>query len=100
MAGLLQTLVRVSEKAAHIARLCRQEDALFHLLVAEKTGADRNERFVQDFKTLADVLIQEVIKHDVGKEVGAVGRGVGRAPPPWGRRGTKSFGSCRTPSPG
>ncbi|XP_025912642.1 inositol polyphosphate 1-phosphatase, partial [Apteryx rowi] len=68
MAGLLKSLVSVSEKAAHIARLCRQEDALFHLLVAEKTGADKNERFVQDFKTLADVLIQEVIRHDVGKE--------------------------------
>ncbi|KGL81949.1 Inositol polyphosphate 1-phosphatase, partial [Tinamus guttatus] len=38
------------------------------LLVAEKTGADKNQRFVQDFKTLADVLIQEVIKHDVGCE--------------------------------
>uniref|UniRef100_A0A8C7E940 inositol-1,4-bisphosphate 1-phosphatase n=1 Tax=Nothoprocta perdicaria TaxID=30464 RepID=A0A8C7E940_NOTPE len=64
MAGLLKSLVSASEKAAHIARLCRHEDALFHLLVAEKTGADKNQRFVQDFKTLADVLIQEVIKHN------------------------------------
>ncbi|XP_025903149.1 inositol polyphosphate 1-phosphatase [Nothoprocta perdicaria] len=68
MAGLLKSLVSASEKAAHIARLCRHEDALFHLLVAEKTGADKNQRFVQDFKTLADVLIQEVIKHNVGRE--------------------------------
>ncbi|GAB0201329.1 inositol polyphosphate 1-phosphatase [Grus japonensis] len=68
MAGLLQALVGASEKAAHIARLCRQEEPLFQLLVAEKTGADRNRRFLQDFKTLADVLIQEVIKHDLGKE--------------------------------
>uniref|UniRef100_A0A8C8AF64 INPP phosphatase n=1 Tax=Otus sunia TaxID=257818 RepID=A0A8C8AF64_9STRI len=68
MAGLLQALVGVSEKAAHIARLCRHEEPLFQLLVAEKTGADRNRRFLQDFKTLADVLIQEVIKHDLGKE--------------------------------
>uniref|UniRef100_A0A8B9QQ07 Inositol polyphosphate 1-phosphatase n=1 Tax=Apteryx owenii TaxID=8824 RepID=A0A8B9QQ07_APTOW len=82
MAGLLKSLVSVSEKAAHIARLCRQEDALFHLLVAEKTGADKNERFVQDFKTLADVLIQEVIRHDVGKEVGARGGGDASWRPP------------------
>ncbi|XP_074710067.1 inositol polyphosphate 1-phosphatase [Strix uralensis] len=68
MAGLLQALVGVSEKAAHIARLCRHEEPLFQLLVAEKTGPDRNRRFLQDFKTLADVLIQEVIKHDLGKE--------------------------------
>ncbi|NXN29513.1 INPP phosphatase, partial [Nycticryphes semicollaris] len=68
MAGLLQALVGASEKAAHIARLCRREEPLFQLLVAEKTGADRNRRFLQDFKTLADVLIQEVIKHDLGKE--------------------------------
>ena len=73
MAGLLQALVGASEKAAHIARLCRQEEPLFQLLVAEKTGADRNRRFLQDFKTLADVLIQEVIKHDLGKEVGGGG---------------------------
>ncbi|KAM9214417.1 inositol polyphosphate 1-phosphatase [Leptosomus discolor] len=68
MAGLLKALVGASEKAAHIARLCRREEPLFQLLVAEKTGADRNRRFLQDFKTLADVLIQEVIKHDLGKE--------------------------------
>ncbi|KAM4644092.1 inositol polyphosphate 1-phosphatase isoform 2-T2 [Amazona ochrocephala] len=68
MAGLLQALVRASEKAADIARLCRREQPLFQLLVAEKTGPDRNQRFLQDFKTLADVLIQEVIKHDLGKE--------------------------------
>ncbi|KAM6294390.1 inositol polyphosphate 1-phosphatase [Aegotheles albertisi] len=68
MVGLLEALVGVSEKAAHIARLCRREEPLFQLLVAEKTGPDRNRRFLQDFKTLADVLIQEVIKHDLGKE--------------------------------
>ncbi|NXX81960.1 INPP phosphatase, partial [Urocolius indicus] len=68
MAGLLQALVVASEKAAQIARLCRREEPLFQLLVAEKTGTDRNRRFLQDFKTLADVLIQEVIKHDLGKE--------------------------------
>uniref|UniRef100_A0A8D0HKU9 inositol-1,4-bisphosphate 1-phosphatase n=1 Tax=Sphenodon punctatus TaxID=8508 RepID=A0A8D0HKU9_SPHPU len=68
MASLLQSLVGASEKAARIAQLCRQEEALFSLLIEEKTGPQRNRRFLRDFKTLADVLIQEVIRHDVGKE--------------------------------
>lgn len=88
MAGLLAAVVGASEKAAHVARLCRQEQPLFQLLVAEKTGSDRNRRFLRDFKTLADVLIQEVIKHDLGEQVGdkaagggGVGRGVPKVPP-------------------
>uniref|UniRef100_A0A8C8SQK1 Inositol polyphosphate 1-phosphatase n=1 Tax=Pelusios castaneus TaxID=367368 RepID=A0A8C8SQK1_9SAUR len=68
MAALLKSLVEASEKSARIAQLCRQEEALFQLLIEEKTGSDKNKKFIQDFKTLADVLIQEVIKHDVGKE--------------------------------
>ncbi|XP_044277856.1 inositol polyphosphate 1-phosphatase [Varanus komodoensis] len=68
MAALLRSLLAASEKAARIAQLCRQEEALFSLLIEEKRGADKNKKFLQDFKTLADVLIQEVIKHDVGKE--------------------------------
>ncbi|XP_043362426.1 inositol polyphosphate 1-phosphatase isoform X2 [Dermochelys coriacea] len=68
MSALLKSLVGASEKSARIAQLCRQEEALFQLLIEEKTGTDKNKKFVQDFKTLADVLIQEVIKHDVGKE--------------------------------
>ena len=57
----LESLVKVSEKAANIARACRSESSLFELLVQEKTGADKNDKFVQDFKTLADVLIQAEI---------------------------------------
>ncbi|XP_032939290.1 inositol polyphosphate 1-phosphatase isoform X1 [Catharus ustulatus] len=68
MSGLLAALVAVSQKAAEVARLCRAEEPLFRLLVAEKTGPERNARFLQDFKTLADVLIQEVIKHDLGTQ--------------------------------
>uniref|UniRef100_A0A6J0SXU5 inositol-1,4-bisphosphate 1-phosphatase n=1 Tax=Pogona vitticeps TaxID=103695 RepID=A0A6J0SXU5_9SAUR len=68
MAALLKSLLAASEKAARIAQLCRQEEALFSLLIEEKTGVDKNKKFLQDFKTLADVLIQEVIKHDVGKK--------------------------------
>lgn len=66
MAALLKAVLSASEKAAEIARLCRDAEPLFRLLVAEKTGADRNQRFSHDFKTLADVLIQEVIRHDLG----------------------------------
>lgn len=69
MAELLQLLLSVAEKAANVARVCRQEAALFELLVQEKTGADKNKKFVQDFKTLADVLIQEMIRHDVCAQV-------------------------------
>ncbi|XP_061076949.1 inositol polyphosphate 1-phosphatase [Conger conger] len=65
MAELLRLLLRVSEKAANIARVCRREAPLFELLIQEKTGDDKNKKFVQDFKTLADVVIQEMIKHDV-----------------------------------
>lgn len=68
MADLLRLLLRVAEKAANVARVCRQEAPLFQLLVQEKTGDDKNKKFVQDFKTLADVVIQEMIRHDVGAE--------------------------------
>nr|XP_057910842.1 inositol polyphosphate 1-phosphatase [Doryrhamphus excisus] len=68
MADLLKLLLRVSEKAANVARVCRQEAPLFQLLVQEKTGEDKNKKFVQDFKTLADVVIQEVIRNDVGAQ--------------------------------
>ena len=45
----------------------RREEALFQLLVEEKTGSEKNAKFDQDFKTLADVLIQETVKNEVGK---------------------------------
>lgn len=73
MADLLRLLLRVAEKAANVARVCRQEAPLFQLLVQEKTGDDKNKKFVQDFKTLADVVIQEMIRHDVGGQVGQGG---------------------------
>lgn len=67
--SLLESLIVASEKAANIARICRQEACLFNLLVQEKSSDEANPRFVQDFKTLADVLIQETVKHDIGKQV-------------------------------
>lgn len=66
MEVLLTELLRVSERASHIARLCRAEKALFELLVEEKVGQDKNKRFAQDFKTLADVLIQETFRYYLG----------------------------------
>lgn len=69
MAELLRMLVRLGEKAGNLARIIRAEKTLFELLVEEKTGEAKNKRFVHDFKTLGDVLIQEMIKHDVGEKV-------------------------------
>ncbi|KAM3917066.1 inositol polyphosphate 1-phosphatase [Leptodactylus fuscus] len=68
MSEILQELLRVSEKAACIARACRQEETLFQLLIEEKKEDEKNKKFLTDFKTLADVLVQEVIKHDLGKK--------------------------------
>ncbi|XP_034487106.1 inositol polyphosphate 1-phosphatase [Drosophila innubila] len=65
--NLVRALINCAEKAANIARLCRSNEELLALLVQEKTGAEANERFEHDFKTLADVLIQETIKHEVGE---------------------------------
>ena len=36
-------------------------------LLKEKTGDEKNAAYSQDFKTLADVLIQETVRHDLGK---------------------------------
>ncbi|XP_070502804.1 inositol polyphosphate 1-phosphatase [Chironomus tepperi] len=63
---LLIALINASEKAANIARKCRSNQHLFSLLIEEKTGDEKNDRFFHDFKTLADVLIQETIRYDVG----------------------------------
>ncbi|XP_045480929.1 inositol polyphosphate 1-phosphatase isoform X2 [Harmonia axyridis] len=60
---LLETLIVLSEKAARIARLIRKDEHLFGLLVEQKDQDHANPRFFQDFKTLADVLIQQMIKH-------------------------------------
>ncbi|XP_066256934.1 inositol polyphosphate 1-phosphatase [Euwallacea similis] len=63
---LLKTLIIASEKAANIARLLRENEKLFKKLVEQKSSTEANPRFREDFKTLADVLIQEMVKHDVG----------------------------------
>lgn len=61
----MEALINVSEKAANIARACRRNEHLFSLLIQEKSSDESNSRFVKDFKTLADVLIQETIRLEV-----------------------------------
>lgn len=70
----MEALIIVSEKAANIARACRENEHLFPLLIQEKSPEESNPRFVQDFKTLSDVLIQETIRFDVGNLVSASSR--------------------------
>lgn len=65
---LLSELIKLAEKASKVTRLIREQDELFKLLVEEK-DKDGNKRFVQDFKTLADVLIQQTIKFYLNKKV-------------------------------
>lgn len=67
--NILEALINVSEKAANIARVFRQNEHLFSLLVQEKSAEESNPRFVHDYKTLADVLIQETIRYDIGISV-------------------------------
>lgn len=67
--NLLKTLINCSEKAANISKKCRADVNLLALLVQEKSADEANPRFIKDFKTLADVLIQETIRQDVGKLV-------------------------------
>jgi len=62
-------LLKSAEKAANLARVIRAEETLFELLVQEKKGDQSNKRFVHDFKTLTDVLIQETVRHDLTLKV-------------------------------
>ena len=62
--ALLSELIAISEISADISRLCRtKNNGLFNLLIQEKTNESKNPRFIQDYKTFADVLIQEVAKY-------------------------------------
>ncbi|XP_061185939.1 inositol polyphosphate 1-phosphatase-like [Saccostrea echinata] len=71
--SLVQALINASEKGARIARVIRAESALLELLVQEKKGDQKNYRFVQDFKTLADVLVQETVRHDLSEQFPGIG---------------------------
>ena len=69
--NILQVLIDVSEKSANVARAFRENGHLFSLL-QEKLEEEANPRFVHDYKTFADVLIQELIKFEVGNAVSIV----------------------------
>lgn len=74
MSELVRAMLVASEKAGNIARLIRADTKLFSLLVQEKTGDEKSHRFFQDFKTLADVLIQESLRHDIATKACATKR--------------------------
>lgn len=69
MTELIKILLSFSERAGEIARAIRQEPKLFALLVEEKGEGEKNQRFAHDFKTLADVLIQEALRHHVARTI-------------------------------
>ncbi|XP_071811701.1 inositol polyphosphate 1-phosphatase-like [Apostichopus japonicus] len=69
MADLLECLIKLSEKAGKLARIIRSENTLFKLLVQRKDDIHKNDdSFVHDFKTLGDVLIQEMIRYEIQKQ--------------------------------
>ena len=70
MDEFVRHLLLAVERAATIARCCREEEALFRLLVEEKKGEHNTKLSGRDFKTLADVLIQESIGHCIGEKAG------------------------------
>lgn len=63
---LLASLIRAGAKASKIAQLCRAEKSLFSILVQEK-GKRQNSSL--DFKTLADVFIQQVAQSEISSQV-------------------------------
>lgn len=69
MDKLLGVLINSAEKAADVARLVREDELLFRMLVNKKESNEANPRFVEDFKTLADMLVQELVKRDVTRAV-------------------------------
>ena len=70
---LLQLFLEVAEKATQIARVIRKEKALLELLIEEKPEIKKNHQYFQDFKTLADVLIQETVRHFISQKVSSGG---------------------------
>ena len=64
--SLMKCLVEAGYKATRIASTIRKDEKLFDILVQQKSILP-NSRV--DFKTLADVLIQQVVIHTVDKKV-------------------------------
>ena len=64
--ALLSKLIECGYKASKIAKVCREKPHLFKILVQEKGVLSNNS---VDFKTLADVFIQQVIKKELEGKV-------------------------------
>ena len=71
MRDVVCVMSKASEKAARLARCCRSDDILLRMLVNQKKDKNVNGIQFQDFKTLADVLIQEAIKFEIAEAVSA-----------------------------
>lgn len=69
---LLEAIVSVGRIAGGVAKQCRGEESLRKLLVQTKGENEANPRFLQDFKTLADVLIQQIVAKRLADQVPAV----------------------------
>jgi len=68
--SLMKCLVEAGYKATRIASTIRKDEKLFDILVQQKSILP-NSRV--DFKTLADVLIQQVVIHTVDKKFSGLG---------------------------
>eukprot|EP00052_Salpingoeca_macrocollata_P022601 m.196858 g.196858 ORF g.196858 m.196858 type:complete len:414 (+) comp21843_c0_seq6:108-1349(+) len=69
MRELVAVLCQASEKAARIARTCRTDEQLLALLTMEKQAKRTSlGEVVPDFKTLADVWIQQVLVAELTKK--------------------------------
>ena len=64
--SLMKCLIEAGYKATRIASTIRKDEKLFDILVQQKSILP-NSRV--DFKTLADVLIQQVVIHTVDEKV-------------------------------
>ncbi|RUS78447.1 hypothetical protein EGW08_013793 [Elysia chlorotica] len=67
--SLMQLFLEVAAKATEIATVIRKEKTLLDLLIEEKPDVKKNHQYFQDFKTLADVLIQETVHHFVSQKI-------------------------------
>ncbi|KAF0291741.1 Inositol polyphosphate 1-phosphatase [Amphibalanus amphitrite] len=71
-ADLLHVLLCCSERAAHLARVCRQS-TIFQDVVEGKADIIKNKTVMQDFKTVADVMVQAMVQHYISAEYPALG---------------------------
>jgi len=73
MKEFVKSLISSCQKANNIAVCCRREPELLSLLTQEKVGGEKNSKFDHDFKTLADVLIQETVRFELSQLSSSLG---------------------------